>query len=251
VIEVPAVVDVSIGACWWAVLVVRIAGAVAGALYGHRERRRDRSGLGFHVLAIVLCGAAVLAAYDFLHSLVFDTAWAEAIGLFVLPASTGFAIWARLALGRMWSVGPEVGGDGSLRTTGPYGVTRHPIYTGLLGMIIGTMLLAGGHELIALILVGLVLFEVKIYQEERLMVETFLDEYADYRRRVPEPFPVSSSCVGTTDSRRRVSLRRSQTWHSWIRSDEPRANGRGRVRRSSVLRPFVRRAVRPRAAHPE
>jgi protein-S-isoprenylcysteine O-methyltransferase Ste14 len=56
-------------------------------------------------------------------------------------------------------------------------------------MIIGTMLLAGGHELIALVVVGLVLFEVKIYQEERLMAATFPDEYADYRRRVPQILP--------------------------------------------------------------
>ena len=68
-------------------------------------------------------------------------------------------------------------------------MTRHPIYTGFLGMIIGTMLLAGGHELIALVVVGFVLFEVKIYQEERLMVATFPDEYADYRRRVPQIAP--------------------------------------------------------------
>jgi protein-S-isoprenylcysteine O-methyltransferase Ste14 len=68
-------------------------------------------------------------------------------------------------------------------------VTRHPTYTGLLGMIIGTMLLAGGHELISLVVVGLVLFEVKIYQEERLMIATFPDEYADYRRRVPQIAP--------------------------------------------------------------
>ena len=142
-----------------------------------------------YVLAIVVCAGVVLAAYGFLHGLVFDAVWAKLIGLVVLVVSTGLAIWARLALGSMWSVGPEVGGDRSLRTSGPYGVTRHPIYTGLLGMIIGTMLLAGGHELIALVVVGLVLFEVKIYQEERLMAATFPDEYADYRRRVPQILP--------------------------------------------------------------
>jgi protein-S-isoprenylcysteine O-methyltransferase Ste14 len=190
VIGVPdAVVDISIGACWGAVLVVWIAGAVARALHAPRERLRDRSGLAVYVLATVVCAGAVSVAYGFLHNLVFDAAWAELIGLFVLLASTGLAIWARLALGSMWSVGPEVGGDRSLRTGGPYGVTRHPIYTGFLGMIIGTMLLAGGHELIALVVVGLVLFEVKIYQEERLMVATFPDEYADYRRRVPQIAP--------------------------------------------------------------
>ena len=68
-------------------------------------------------------------------------------------------------------------------------MTRHPIYTGFLGMIIGTMLLAGGHELVAIVVVGLVLFEVKIHQEERLMIATFPDEYAAYRRRVPQIVP--------------------------------------------------------------
>ena len=184
-----AVVEIGIGACWGAVVVVWIAGAVASALHAPRERIRDRSGLAVYVLATVVCAGAVWAGYGFLHSLAFDAAWAELIGLVVLLASTGLAIWARLALGSMWSVEPEVGGDRTLRTRGPYGVTRHPIYTGLLGMIIGTMLLAGGHELIALVVVALVLFEVKIYQEERLMVATFPDEYADYRRRVPQIAP--------------------------------------------------------------
>ena len=37
------------------------------------------------------------------------------------------------------------GGDGlrGLRTDGPYAITRHPIYTGLLGMLLGTALLGG------------------------------------------------------------------------------------------------------------
>lgn len=145
--------------------------------------------MAVYLLATAACAGVVLVGYDFLHSLEFDAAWAELIGLVLLVAATVFAIWARLALGSMWSVGPEVGGDHSLRTGGPYGVTRHPIYTGFLGMIIGTMLLAGGHELVAIVVVGLVLFEVKIHQEERLMIATFPDEYAAYRRRVPQIVP--------------------------------------------------------------
>jgi protein-S-isoprenylcysteine O-methyltransferase Ste14 len=184
-----AVVEISIGACWGAVLVVWIGGAVARALSAPRERLRDRSGMAVYLLATAACAGVVLVGYDFLHSLEFDAAWAELIGLVLLVAATVFAIWARLALGSMWSVGPEVGGDHSLRTGGPYGVTRHPIYTGFLGMIIGTMLLAGGHELVAIVVVGLVLFEVKIHQEERLMIATFPDEYAAYRRRVPQIVP--------------------------------------------------------------
>jgi protein-S-isoprenylcysteine O-methyltransferase Ste14 len=33
--------------------------------------------------------------------------------------------------------------DHVLRTDGPYGITRHPIYTGLLSMLAGTALIEG------------------------------------------------------------------------------------------------------------
>ena len=76
-----------------------------------------------------------------------------------------------------------------LRTNGPYGVTRHPIHTGLLGMLLGTALLVGlGHLLVALP-VGLVFIEIRVHIEERLMLATFPEPYARYRRRVPQLVP--------------------------------------------------------------
>jgi protein-S-isoprenylcysteine O-methyltransferase Ste14 len=58
-------------------------------------------------------------------------------------AATALTIWARLALGVMWSAAPTLKQEHKLRTGGPYAVTRHPIYTGLLGMMPGSLLLAG------------------------------------------------------------------------------------------------------------
>ena len=43
----------------------------------------------------------------------------------LLAISTVFTLWARLALGISWIAAPEVEGDRRLRTSGPYGVTRH------------------------------------------------------------------------------------------------------------------------------
>jgi protein-S-isoprenylcysteine O-methyltransferase Ste14 len=184
-----AIVAVGIGACWGTVVLVWIGGALYNRRRAPRVGIRDRSGLPAYLAATAICAAVVLGGYDFFHSLVFDTIWTGVIGLVVLVASAALSVWARLSLGTMWSVGPEVGGDRRLRTGGPYALTRHPIYSGLLGMLIGTTLLAGGHELIALVVVGVVLFEVKIRQEERLMLATFPDEYPAYRRRVPQIVP--------------------------------------------------------------
>ena len=99
---------------------------------------------------------------------------------------TAFTLWARVRLGRMWSASPDVlKAHHQLRTDGPYAVTRHPIYTGLFGMLVGTVLLNGLGVALALLVIGGAMVATRIPVEERLMSETFPDEYASYRKRVP------------------------------------------------------------------
>src|SRR5262249_30002711 len=93
-------------------------------------------------------------------------------------------------LGRMWSASPNVLQSGhELRTDGPYAVTRHPIYTGLAGMLLGTVLLNGLGASLGLLAVGAVVLATRIPVEERLMSRTFPEEYARYRERVPRLVP--------------------------------------------------------------
>ena len=84
------------------------------------------------------------------------------LGLAILLAATALTVWARLALGAMWSAAPTVKQEHKLRTSGPYAITRHPIYTGLLGMMLGSLLLAGGGRWIVPFAVYLVVLEFKI-----------------------------------------------------------------------------------------
>jgi protein-S-isoprenylcysteine O-methyltransferase Ste14 len=65
----------------------------------------------------------------------------QVIGVILLIAATLFTLWSRLVLGTMWSSAAAVKSDHQLRTGGPYRVTRHPIYTGILGMLAGTTLM--------------------------------------------------------------------------------------------------------------
>ncbi len=98
----------------------------------------------------------------------------EIPGLILLVVATAFTIWARLALGSMWSMSPGVLQQRhELRTDGPYAVTRHPIYTGLLGMLVGTALLNGFGVSVVALLVGVVVFGSRVPVEEKLMSETF------------------------------------------------------------------------------
>jgi protein-S-isoprenylcysteine O-methyltransferase Ste14 len=72
---------------------------------------------------------------------------------------------------------------------GPYAVTRHPIYTGILGMLLGTAVALGFGAWLYVFVLVLVFFELRIRSEERLLNEVFPDAYAEYRRRVPGLIP--------------------------------------------------------------
>jgi protein-S-isoprenylcysteine O-methyltransferase Ste14 len=191
---------VGIAVCVGVVVVVWVGGALYNALrsshsasHAPRERPRSQPGLtvgdgGLIGVAVACVGLAIVGRSHF-DGLTVGALWVRVLGLVVLVASTVFTLWARLALGTMWSAVPKVKGDHQLRTHGPYAVTRHPIYTGLLGMMLGATLLGGIGQWIVLFPAGLVLFEVRIRMEERLMVATFPDEYPRYRRRAPQLVP--------------------------------------------------------------
>jgi protein-S-isoprenylcysteine O-methyltransferase Ste14 len=190
--QVHALVVVGVATCWGVIVVAWVAGALYTASRGPRAetRARLRSNLStsFVVAAVAWAIVRVFPRSDW-HSLAVGTPWVRVLGLAILICSTAFALWARVALGTMWSSSPTVKVQHQLRTNGPYGVTRHPIYTGLLGMMLGTVLLVGFGHWLVLLPVGLVLIEIRIHVEEGLMLATFPEAYPRYRRRVPQLIP--------------------------------------------------------------
>jgi protein-S-isoprenylcysteine O-methyltransferase Ste14 len=187
---------VGIAVCVGVVVVVWVAGALYNALHtlpnashAPRERARSQPGSTALIVVAVVCAGLAIVSRSHVDGLVVGALWVRVLGLAVLVASTVFTLWARFSLGTMWSVAPRVKGDHQLRTRGPYAVTRHPVYTGLLGMLLGATLLSGIGQWIVLFPAALIVFEVKIRMEERLMVATFPEEYPRYRRQVPQLIP--------------------------------------------------------------
>ena len=187
---------VGIAVCVGAVVVVWVAGALYNALHtlrnashAPRERTRNQPGSTALIVVAAACAGLVIVGRSYFDGLAVGALWVRVLGFAVLVASTAFTLWARFSLGTMWSMAPQVKDDHRLRTHGPYAVTRHPIYTGVLGMILGATLLSGIGQWIVLFPVGLILFEVKIRMEEHLMLATFPDAYPRYRRQVPQLVP--------------------------------------------------------------
>jgi protein-S-isoprenylcysteine O-methyltransferase Ste14 len=180
---------VSIAVCWIAFVLVWLFTANYNEGRAPVERRRSWYGTGtIPVVIISLVVFLVVPRADW-QSLTFHTLWVRAVGLAILLAATALTLWARFALGLMWSASPAVREGHQLRTSGPYAITRHPIYTGLLGMLLGTMLVAGAGRFIVPFPVALILILFKIRIEERFMTAEFPEQYPRYRRRVPQLVP--------------------------------------------------------------
>jgi protein-S-isoprenylcysteine O-methyltransferase Ste14 len=176
--------------CWGLVIVTWIAGGLYGARASDGQRQGGGSGALWRVWSLVAVAVALRFARHDLDEVSDHSRWIEIPGLVLLVPSTGFTIWARVRLGRMWSASPNMlRAHHQLRTDGPYAVTRHPIYTGLLGMVLGTVLLNGLGFSLAFLAVGAAVVATRIPLEERLMSKTFPDEYARYRERVPRLVP--------------------------------------------------------------
>ncbi|HEV8097157.1 MAG TPA: isoprenylcysteine carboxylmethyltransferase family protein [Burkholderiales bacterium] len=97
--------------------------------------------------------------------------------------------WARLHLGKLWSAGVSRKEGHRVIDTGPYGIVRHPIYTGaILAMFAFAAARARPFDLLAALLVT-VFFGCKARLEERFLQQEFGAAYDAYRQRVPMLVP--------------------------------------------------------------
>ena len=73
--------------------------------------------------------------------------------------------------------------------TGPYRSVRHPIYSAILGMYLGSALVSGeAHALVGLAL-AMAAYWRKIRLEEQHLLSLFGPAYADYRRTTRSLIP--------------------------------------------------------------
>lgn len=98
------------------------------------------------------------------------------IGGFVL------AVWARRHLGHNWSAEVRIGEGHELVRTGPYRMLRHPIYTAMLVMFIGTAVSSSQYHALLGVALLVVAYLRKTRLEENILRETFGTEWDAYHR---------------------------------------------------------------------
>lgn len=113
----------------------------------------------------------------------------DALGLVFVVAGTAFTGLARLTLGANWSANARIRAEHTLSTEGPYRIVRHPIYSGILLMFLGTAVILGqtrGYIAFALAFLG---YFIKSRTEDHLLAERFGPAFAEYCRRTKALIP--------------------------------------------------------------
>lgn len=102
---------------------------------------------------------------------------------------TAVMIWSRSTLGSNWSANVVFKEDHELVTHGPYAYARHPIYSGLLLMVLGVAIYAGNSMWFSLFTLFFIGAYYKAHKEERLLTMHFPEEYPVYVKRVRAIIP--------------------------------------------------------------
>ncbi len=134
------------------------------------------------IRALIVVVAIVLIRFGAFrgHGLNTDP-WRAGLGLVLFALGLGFAIWARVHIGRNWGTPMSQKDDPELVTSGPYHLVRHPIYSGILFAGVGTAVAVSWLWLIGVGLAG-VYFVYSATVEERNMTKQFPETYRAYQR---------------------------------------------------------------------
>lgn len=120
--------------------------------------------------------------------------WPQGLALFwagfaITLAGLLFCVWARVHLGRNWSRSVTIKQNHELIVSGPYALVRHPIYTGLLTGLIGTVLALGQLRGVAAFVLMAAPIWFKLRLEEKWMRAQFGPVYEGYAGRVKALVP--------------------------------------------------------------
>jgi steroid 5-alpha reductase family enzyme len=178
-----------VAACWGALLIVWFVLALAlGQRSGHHSRRAWWLRLGG--VAILVTAAYLITRGRPPPVFVEPTCGIAITGAALCVVGLGLALWSRITMGRHWATSNEQRDESALVSTGPFAYVRHPIYTGVIAMLIGSALNVPGSyaEVLTAILSLLVLAKKEEREMSRLLPRVYPAYIERTKRFVPFVF---------------------------------------------------------------
>lgn len=166
-------------------LVARLRDGINPYVIDHSRPLEGFLGTVFVVLVLGLAGylAVTAARPDLLPLLGPAEGWRLPAAI-LMAAAVVWTGWVQFLMGASWRVGIPEGETLALRTDGPFGLSRNPIYVGMLGFLTGLAMWSPNMVTVAALAVGYVAVEVQVRLEEAYLLSTHGDAYEAYRRKV-------------------------------------------------------------------
>lgn len=182
-------VVLAVTAAWLALATRRTSASIGSHAYGFGQSVRQR--LARLLFTGSLVGAALaLVAYSagattpLLHPIADEAPIVRLTGLGLAIGGQALTLFARGDMGRRWRIGvPEVAPD-ALVTTGLFGLSRNPVFVGMLMMAAGLAVAVPSPAVIACAVAFWIACEIQVRDEERFLQHSFGPAYADYRSAV-------------------------------------------------------------------
>jgi protein-S-isoprenylcysteine O-methyltransferase Ste14 len=140
---------------------------------------------------ILILLIAVAIAFFMINNDVILWSYTLTIGIFAdIVTLIGLIIilWARTVLGGNWSSSTVLKENHELIQNGPYRYVRHPIYSGLLLMVLGVAIFYGRAIIFVALAISFITSCLRAREEEKLLTRHF-PEYSNYKARVKAFIP--------------------------------------------------------------
>lgn len=154
---------------WWKETVIRIA-------------------IIFFIISILKIPIVTHLFLNALSSSFYSNILANILGTLIFLLGFSLAIWARVALGKNWGMPMTTKKEPELVMSGPYVFIRHPIYTGVILAMLGTLIAVSIFWIIPFIFLSLY-FIYSLHIEEKNMLIKFPKAYKEYKKHTKALIP--------------------------------------------------------------
>jgi len=113
---------------------------------------------------------------------------AEIVKLIIMIFFVLFGLWAMFVHRFRFNALPELRDDSSLKTSGPYRLVRHPMYTSLIFITLIWLINEFSIFRLAIWIILLITIHLKSEYEEKLLIKKF-PEYPQYKTRTKKFIP--------------------------------------------------------------
>ena len=140
----------------------------------------------------LLATALIVLAFSLsesLYNLLMPIPWLNSflligIGLALLASALIWVLIAQIQMGDSWRIGIDEKTNSPLVQHGLFGVSRNPIFLGMLVMLVGLLLAIPTAATLIVTLLGFALIHIQVRPEEPFLLDKYGEAYRVYQKRV-------------------------------------------------------------------